>query len=130
MASSCYRSNALTEWIVIRERAKRAAAAAVPKFDDGSDSEVFQISDSDDEFDFPEPKKAAPKKKVAARAAPESDEDDDNHVAAKKPKKAAAPMNVSSDDLFDSLIGKSPVKKDEPKAAPAAKAPSKIQIGE
>lgn len=62
------------------------------------------ISDSDEDFDFVKPKTAAKKKGVRPFMSP-----DDDSSGAKRQKKAS-PLNVSSDELFDSLVRSSPVK--------------------
>ncbi len=91
--------------------ARRAAAAAkftISDDEDGSDkssADELVISDSDEDFDFVKPKTAA--KKKTARPAVFSSDDDSS--AAKKQKKTA-PLNVSSDELFDSLVRSSPQK--------------------
>lgn len=91
----------------------RRAAAAAAKFvldsdeeeGDASDNDSdLVISDSDEDFDFVKPKTATKKR---AKGPPISSDDD--NTAAKRQKKANAP-NVSSDDLFDSLVRSSPVK--------------------
>lgn len=102
-----------------REKTARRAAAAA-KFviesddEDGgpSSGDELVISDSDDDFDFAKPKAAA--KKKAKR--PVSGSEDDSGNSAKKVKKTA-PLNVSSDELFDDLIRSSPQKAaEQPKA--------------
>ena len=72
----------------------------------------IHVSDSDEEFEFDRPK--ATKKKAAARVFGS----DDEVAPIKKAKKPEPLASVSSDDLFDSLIGKSTPKKEEPKVEP------------
>ncbi|XP_032783705.2 DNA topoisomerase 2 isoform X2 [Daphnia magna] len=104
---------ALEEAKPLREKTMRRAAAAAAKFvldsdeeeGDASDNDSdLVISDSDEDFDFVKPKTATKKR---AKGPPISSDDD--NTAAKRQKKANAP-NVSSDDLFDSLVRSSPVK--------------------
>jgi hypothetical protein len=107
---------------LIREKTARRAATAAAKLvvgddsdegkDSGDDSDLI-ISDSDEDFDFAKPKTAA-KKKISRPT-----NSDDEVSVAKKPKKATAPINVSSDELFDSLVRSSPVKSaPEPQSSP------------
>lgn len=83
------------------------------------------ISDSDDDFDFAKPKSAA--KKNTKRPALSSD--DDSKSANKKVKKTAT-ANVSSDSLFDDLIGKSPQKTPDQPAKPVSSPEDVYMIGE
>ena len=95
-----------------RRAAASKAAANVIDLDSadegasGNDNEYI-ISDSDEDFDFGKSK--ATKKKPSKNVF-----DSDEETAAKKSKKSAPVLSVSSDDLFDSLIGKSTPKKEEP----------------
>lgn len=76
--------------------------------DELREDDTFQVSDSDEEFEFDKPK-TAPRKKPMTKAVIDSDDES----PPKKPKKTQPPPSVSSDDLFDSLIGKTTPKKDE-----------------
>ena len=88
-------------------------------------SDDFVVSDSDDDFDMGKSKAAA--KKKATKPAFGSDDDLPN-AAAKKAKKAPV-NNISSDDLFDSLMGSPPMKKDD-KPKPATSSHDVYDLGE
>merc|ERR550517_198378 len=104
--------------VPLREKtSRRAAAAASTKYtleiedvdsDDVREDDTFQVSDSDDEFEFDKPKPVA-RKKAAAKTVIDSSDDS----PPKRSKKAQPLASVSSDDLFDSLIGKATPKKDD-----------------
>lgn len=99
-----------------REKTSRRAAASVKytldvedvDSDELREDDTFQVSDSDEEFEFDKPK-PAPRKKPATKAFSGSDDES----PPKKPKKIQPQASISSDDLFDSLIGKTTPKKDE-----------------
>ena len=76
--------------------------------DEVREDDTFQVSDSDDEFEFDKPKPVA-RKKAAAKTVIDSSDDS----PPKRSKKAQPLASVSSDDLFDSLIGKATPKKDD-----------------
>merc|ERR1712071_472002 len=111
----------LEDAVPLREKTSRRAAVAAPtKYTDDVDDvdsdemreDDIHVSDSDEEFEFDRPK--ATKKKAAARVFGS----DDEVAPIKKAKKPEPLASVSSDDLFDSLIGKSTPKKEEPKVEP------------
>lgn len=119
-----------------REKTSRRAAAAAKKFTfdsddsdkDGSDkddADDFVVSDSDEEFAFQKPKAPAAKKKATKPVFGSSDDD-----GPKKPKMNPAPLNVSSDDMFEALMRSTP-KKDEPEKNDddATSSPSVINLG-
>ena len=109
----------ISDWY--REKTSRRAAASVKytlenedvDSDELREDDTFQVSDSDEEFEFDKPKTAARKKPAAVATAKASAMDSDDESPAKKPKKVQPVASVSSDDLFDSLIGKTTPKKDE-----------------
>lgn len=92
----------------------------------GDSSDDFIVSDSDEDFDMGK-SKAATKKKATKPAF--GSNDDLPNAAAKKAKKLPT-NNMSSDDLFDSLIGSPPKKKENDQPKPTSSSHDVYDLGE